>query len=133
MLALLGFSASLWLEVSQFKHEGEEDDIASIRLEGMTGVFASLQISNRIAVIFDAPEQRLRMNLELSAEGAVLARRAVDTDERPFCGCPAPTARSRSPPRWAAVISPGAELQLLAPSAGEQALLTVKFDAPYPA
>ena len=70
VLALLqGFSASLWLEVSQFKHEGEEDDIASIRLEGMTGVFASLQISNRIAVIFDAPEQQLRMNLELSAEG----------------------------------------------------------------
>lgn len=135
VLALLqGFSASLWLEVSQFKHEGEEDDIASIRLEGMTGVFASLQISNRIAVIFDAPEQQLRMNLELSAEGT------WSLPGVPWIQMSGPFLRLSSSDGQIPVTATlggryqplGAELQLLAPSAGEQALLTVKFDAPYP-
>lgn len=135
VLALLqGFSASLWLEVSQFKHEGEEDDIASIRLEGMTGIFASLQISNRIAVIFDAPEQQLRMNLELSAEGT------WSLPGVPWIQMSGPFLRLSSSDGQISVTAAlggryqplGAELQLLAPSAGEQALLTVKFDAPYP-
>ncbi|UGA37011.1 hypothetical protein JOS77_23005 [Chromobacterium haemolyticum] len=136
VLALLqGFSASLWLEVSQFKHEGEEDDIASIRLEGMTGIFASLQISNRIAVIFDAPEQQLRMNLELSAEGT------WSLPGVPWIQMSGPFLRLSSSDGQIPVTAAlggryqplGAELQLLAPSAGEQACSPSSSTRPIPA
>jgi LysM repeat protein len=131
---LRGYSATLWLTVREFTHDGEPGDIQSITLRGTTGVLQDLGIANAISVVFDAPDNQLRTQLELASLGS------WEMPGVPWIQMTQPYLQITVSDGQVPVVSGlggtydplGARLEVLIPVADGQWLTTAKFDKPYP-
>jgi len=135
ILALLkDYDASLWMIVEKFDHESEEDNITKITLNGTTGVFQSLQITNAITVIFDAPDNQLRCGVMFSSDGtwSISGVPWIQMSD-PFLQIMVCDGQLPVTAKIGGTYEPlGANLSILIPVTDNQWLTTVGFDSPYP-
>ena len=64
----------LWLKVEKFYCEPDENNIKKITLIGTTVVLRDLQLTNRITVVFDAPDKKLRINVRFETGADICGR-----------------------------------------------------------
>jgi LysM repeat protein len=131
---LRAYSATLWMTVATFEHDGDPTDIKQIRLTGTTGVLQDLEVTNAITVVFDAPDNQLRAGLELGSAGTwSIAGVPWIQMSRPYLRVLVSDGQIPVTAAIGGTYDPlGAQLQVLIPVADGQWLTTVSFERPYP-
>ena len=136
---LKGLSATLWLEVETFSNNCG-DDVKEITLTGSTGVFKDLNVTNTIAIIFDAPDNKLRTSVKFGT---------LDPEKKEdYWSIPGAPWIQMWNPYLKITVSDGqipvtaemggtykpinADLKVLLPVAQDQWLTTVSFSKNYP-